>query len=355
MPPKRLRLEAKRDLLAADLAARHLTALPRRTRVYVRLPNWLGDVVMALPLLRALRASRPDAEITLVAKKQFLPLLESWAVADRTLALPPHGPGYYVFFHRLRAGYPDVWLLFTNSLRGDLEAWCSGCRQRFGLVRPGKPRPLLSHAYRVPADFDARTQHQLALWETFLRHFGLNAAPDRTPLSAPVSEPAALNAPRSTSVPLIGLIPGSENTPAKRWPVAHWRALLEAFPAARFVLFGTANDAPLTAAIAAGFDPARLEDLAGRTSLPDYAARLRTCRLLVTNDTGGMHLANALGVPLLALFGPTNPVRTGPVFTSPTRLLQPPGCPPTGGGQLADLTPETVAAALRELLAAPRS
>ena len=365
MPPKRLRLEAKRDLLAADLAARHLTALPRRTRVYVRLPNWLGDVVMALPLLRALRASRPDAEITLVAKKQFLPLLDRWAVADRTLALPPHGPGYYRFFRGLRAAYPDVWLLFTNSLRGDLEAWCSGCRQRFGLVRPGKPRPLLSHAYRVPADFDERTHHQLALWESFLRHFGLNAPPDCTPLAPSNAHPwatsasdsplSALNAQRSTSSQPIGLIPGSENTPAKRWPVAHWRALVAAFPAARFVLFGTANDAPLTAAIAAGFDPARVEDLAGRTSLPDYAARLRTCRLLVTNDTGGMHLANALGVPLLALFGPTNPVRTGPVFTSPTRLLQPPGCPPTGGGNLASLTPETVAAALRELLASPLS
>lgn len=355
MPQKRFRLEAKRDLLAADLAARALPVLPRRTRVYVRLPNWLGDVVMALPLLRALRASRPDAEITLVAKKNFLPLLQSWAVADRTLALPPHGPGYFLFFRRLRDAYPDVWLLFTNSLRGDLEAWCSGCRQRFGLVRPGKPRPFLSQAYRVPADFDERTHHQLALWENFLRHFGLNAPPDRTPLSAPVSELSAHSSQHSAPHPLIGLIPGSENTPAKRWPVAHWRALIAAFPTARFVLFGTANDAPLTAAITAGLDPARVEDLAGRTSLPDYAARLRDCRLLVTNDTGGMHLANALGVPLLALFGPTNPVRTGPVFSSPTRLLQPPGCPPTGGGSLADLTPETVAAALRELLAVPPS
>ena len=76
-------------------------------------------------------------------------------------------------------------------------------------------------------------------------------------------------------------------------------------------------------------------------------------RCLVTNDTGGMHLANALGVPLIGLFGPTNPVRTGPVFSSPARILQPPGCPPTGGGNLADLTPATVATTLRELLAPP--
>ncbi|MCX6952139.1 MAG: hypothetical protein NTV51_08225 [Verrucomicrobia bacterium] len=351
MPPKRFRLEAKRDLLSADLAARGLTTLPRRTRLYVRLPNWLGDVVMALPLLRALRASRPDAEITLLAKKPFLPLLESWGIADRTLALPPQGFGYYGFFRRLGDEHPDVWLLFTNSLRGDLEAWFSGCRQRFGLIRPGKHRPLLTHAYRVPADFDERTHHQLELWETFLRHFGLAVPPDRSPVvpSATVASPsAALNSP-----PLIGLICGSENTPAKRWPVAHWRSLIETFPKARFVLFGTANDSPLTTAIAAGFDPTRVENLAGRTGLTDYATRLCTCRLLVTNDTGGMHLANALGVPLLALFGPTNPVRTGPVFSGPARLLQPPGCAPTGGGDLAELTPATVAAALRELLARP--
>eukprot|EP01035_Chromulina_nebulosa_P006530 gene6530-biopygen5543 len=83
--------------------------------------------------------------------------------------------------------------------------------------------------------------------------------------------------------------------------------------------------------------------------------RLRASRLLVTNDTGGMHLANALGVPLVALFGPTNPIRTGPVFNSPARILQPPGCPPTGGASLHDLAPATVIAAVQEILAPPTS
>lgn len=344
MPAKRLRLEAKRDLLAADLLARGLAAEPHRTRIWIRLPNWLGDVVMALPLLRALRVSRPDAEIVLVAKTPFIPLLESWRIADRCHALPPRGPGYFLHFWRLRSEYPDVWLLFTNSLRGDSEAWLTGCRQRFGLVRAGKPRPLLSHFYRVAAGFDERTHHQLELWENFLRHFGLNTPPDRSPLST-------FNSQLSTNWP-IGLICGSENNPEKRWPVANWRALIEAFPAERFVLFGTLNDQPITSAIAAGFNATLIENLAGKTSLPAYAERLLTCRLLVTNDTGGMHLANALGVPLIALFGPTNPIRTRPVFTGPTRIVQPPGCPSTGGGSLAELTPGAVAGAVRNALAA---
>ncbi|MDP3068685.1 MAG: glycosyltransferase family 9 protein [Opitutaceae bacterium] len=340
MPEKRFRLEAKRDLLAADLAARGRTALPRRTRVWIRLPNWLGDVVIALPLLRALRASRPDAEITLVGKKQFLPLLESWGVADRYHPLPPQGLGYFFHFRKLRHEFPDVWLLLTNSLRGDLEARLTGCRQRFGLVRPGKSRPLLSHAYAVSADFDERTHPQLELWEKFFRHFGLAAPLDVTPLQ-PTSAPATAT---------IALICGSENTPAKRWPIPHWRALIESLPKERFVLLGTANDRSITTAIAEGFSPDRVENLAGKTDLPAFVAQLRAARLLVTNDTGGMHLANALGIPLLALFGPTNPLRTGPVFSSPARILQPPGCPLTGGGDLSDLTPDTVAAALRASL-----
>jgi heptosyltransferase II len=353
IPPKRLRLEARRDLLGADLRARNLPALPRKTRVWVRLPNWLGDVVMALPLLRALRVSRPDAEITLIAKDRFLPLLATWKVADRLLALPPRGgPGYFAYFWQLRQDYPDTYLLFTNSLRGDLEAWLTRCRQRFGIVRPGQGRPLLTQAYHLPADFNEQEHHQLELWENFLRHFGLHLAPDRSPL--PSAIPPARHSPGEGGNPpsAIGLIPGSENNPEKRWPVLHWRALIEALPAERFVLFGTAQDVAIASAIAAGFEPARVENLAGRTDLLTYGERLRACRLLVTNDTGGMHLANALGVPLLALFGPTNPVRTSPVFTAPVRILQPPGCASTGGGALAALAPATVIAATQELLAA---
>lgn len=343
VPEKRLRLESRRNLLGADLRLRHLSALPRRTRIWVRLPNWLGDVVMAVPLLRALRASRPDAEITLVARKQFLPLLQQWSIADRLHALPARGAGYFAHFWRMRAEYPDVALLFTNSFRGDFEAWLTRAPQRFGIARPGKPRPLLSHVYRVPRDFDERTHHQLELWENFLRQFGLEGRLDRSPVSA---APGIRHA-------AVALIPGSENTPEKRWPVAHWRALITAFPEKQFVVFGTANDQPIATAVVSGSDSRRVRNVAGQTDLPGFAQALAACEALVTNDTGGMHLGNALGVPLIALFGPTNPVRTGPIFSGPTTVLQPPGCPRAGGGSLADLLPETVAASLRSLLASP--
>ena len=358
IPEKRLRLESKRNLLAADLAVRQLTTPPRTTRVFIRLPNWLGDVVIALPLLRALRISRPDAEITLIAKAAFLPLLEIAGVADRLEPLPRRSLGYFLHFWRLRRRHPDVYLLLTNSTRGDLEAWLTCCRQRFGLVKKGHRRPLLTHRYIAPADFDERQNHQLALWENLFRHFGLNTPLNRTPFETPI-RPGSQASHTTPPFPIperftIGFIAGSENCPEKRWPLAHWRLLAEKllaeFPNATLELFGTANDQTITAAIADGLNPARVHDLAGKTDLPAYVEKLRSCRLLVTNDTGGMHLANALGVPLLALFGPTNPVRTGPVFTAPFEILQPPDCPPTGGAVLADLLPETVLAAVRRLL-----
>ena len=353
VPARRLRFEAKRSLLEAELPIRSLAAHPRRTRIWIRLPNWLGDVAMALPLLWALRTSRPDAEITLVTQPQFVPLLEKLRVADHLHPLPPRGFGYFAHFLKIRGEFPDVWLLFTNSLRGDGEAWLAGCPQRFGIRRPGRSRPLLTHRYHVPADFDESRHHQFELWENFLRSFGLAGPVDRTAFAPP----AGTGPPRRP----IGLIAGSENAPEKRWPVAHWRALIESLPGEQFILFGTAGDRAITAVIAAGFEAPRVENAAGQTDLSTLADRLRTCRVLVTNDTGGMHLANALAVPLIALFGPTNPVRTGPIFGPNgmagdfprVRILQPPGCPPTGGGALADLTPSTVTSAVREFLATP--
>jgi heptosyltransferase-2 len=346
IPARRLRLEAKRNLLDADLHLRGLAALPRKTRLWIRMPNWLGDVVMALPLLRAIRASRPDARITLLAKAQFLPVLEQLGIADQVRSLPPPGPGYWLHFHRLRHEYPDCCLLLTNSLRGDLEAWLTRCPQRFGLVRPGRPRPLLTHVWRVPAPFDEQSFHQVKLWEEFLRHFGLNAAPDFTPLRLSTFDVRP-------SVSVIGLICGSENDPEKRWSIAHWRTLITrimaAHPKFRFQLLGTANDRAVTNAVALDLGVS-VENLAGRTDLTAFAACLAECRLLISNDTGGMHLANALGVPVLALFGPTNPLRTAPVFHAPVRVLQPAGCPPAGGGNLADLSPDAVFAAATEML-----
>lgn len=345
-PATRLRLSCKRDITAADFASLGIDSYPATgDRFVIRLPNWLGDVVMALPLVRAIRAGRPDAHLTLIAKKAFVPLLEATGLAQRVVALPDKGAGYWKTFRAMRQDYTDTHILFTNSTRGDLEARVMGSLQRFGMVRPGKTRRLLSHGWRLPESLDETRTHQTRVWEKWLREaHGLEVPLDLAPF-----RPASLigSGPVANRV---GLVCGTENFPAKRWPVSHWRELvgklLAENPAVEIRLFGTANDLPITTEVAAGFAPARVLNLAGKTGLPDYCRELTGCAVLACNDTGGMHLANMLGVPLVAIFGPTNPVRTGPVFEANAAVLLPPGAPETGGADITGVSPDRVAAAV---------
>ena len=120
--------------------------LSRRTNFFVRMPNWLGDVIMAIPVLMAIRKGRPDVRFTLVAKPQFIPLLRKFELGEDYLALPEKGLSYFLNFRELLKCKPDNYLLFTNSLRGDIEAYVSGSHQRFGLNSPNRSRLLLTHA-----------------------------------------------------------------------------------------------------------------------------------------------------------------------------------------------------------------
>ncbi len=291
-PTRRFRLESKRNLLPAQLTSLGLARPPRNTHFFIRLPNWLGDVVMALPLLRGLRKGRPDAALTLLAPAAFLPLLEKLEVGDRYLAVPETNSAQRKFFRGLREEHPDTYILFTNSLRGDLGAKATEAPQRFGMLRQGKRRPLLTHAWRVPDDLDEDQIHQTRVWEKFFQHFGLKEDLDFSPMAWPSPPP-------KHSSSSLGFICGTENFPEKRWPVERWRDLIRSIlathPDARIHLFGTARDAAVTAAVADGFDAGNVANLAGKTNLLEFADALRACDVVICNDTGGMHPANVLG------------------------------------------------------------
>lgn len=320
-----------------------------KTRFWFRMPNWLGDVVMALPLIMAIKKGRPDAEITLLAQKPLIPLLEKLGIADRVIGLPKKDWKYFFRFWKLRDEYPETEFLFTNSERGDIEAWIIGAPQRFGMERPGKKRRLLTNTWAMPEGFDETQIHQMNVWEICLRHFGLKEAPDIRPFRELFSDNSG------SYPPTIGLICGTENNPEKRWPIAKWRELIELiirnYPGYKIHLYGTARDKEITRQVASGFDDKSVLDLAGRTDLIRFAEGLARCEVVVCNDTGGMHLANALGTPVIAIFGPTNPVRTGPVFEGKKVILQPDGCPPTGGVEIAGVLVPRVFQALEEFIA----
>lgn len=345
-PRKRFKLSPKKNYLEAQNSYLGRSEVPRVARIWIRMPNWLGDVVMALPLLRALRKGRPDMEITLIGKAAFKPLFDRLEVGDQFIPLPKQGRGYFSEFYKQRHQYPDCYLLFTNSFRSDLEAFLTRCDQRLGMLRPGKKRPLLTAPYPLPAAIDETKVHQTKVWEDMFRHYGLLEALDTTALARNVDAQAR---------PQIGLICGTENSPEKRWPVSHWRQLVEqviaTHPDVEILLFGTPADDAITREVATDFPTDRITNLAGKTNLDEFCDGLKHCRAIVCNDTGGMHLANMLGTPVVAIFGPTNPVRTGPVFDAPAAILQPEGCPATGGMPIDQVTADTAYKALAPHLA----
>ncbi|WP_158279930.1 glycosyltransferase family 9 protein [Coraliomargarita sinensis] len=342
---KRFSFPEKRNEIALSNRLHGYDKLPRKVRFWVRLPNWLGDVVMALPVLRAIREARPDFEFTLIGKAGFEPLVDRLGVADHFIPLPKRGSGYFCAFYRMRKMYPDTYYILTNSFRGDLEAYLTSCAQRFGMVRPGKRRPLLTNAYHLSEDIDERQLHQTSVWEGMARKYGLKGAIDYSPVKQTKIEKCPGR---------VGLICGTENSPEKRWPVEHWRSLitglLEVDQVSEVVLYGTPADRTITDQVAAGFDPERVWNLAGETDLAQFCDELSGCELVCCNDTGGMHLANMLGTPVVAIFGPTNPVRTGPIFSTPHRILQPDGCPATGGVPIREVSPQSCLQAALEVL-----
>jgi len=330
---KRFRMPKKRNQLALSNRIHGYETTPRKTRLWVRLPNWLGDVVMALPILRAIRAGRPDFEFTLIGKAAFKPLVDRLGVADHFIPLPERGGVYFRAFYELRSSYPDTYLLLTNSFRGDFEAFLTRCQQRFGMIRPGKRRPLLTDPYVLPADIDEVQMHQTVIWEMMARRYGLEEDLDYSPIQV-----TRIN----RKLNRVGLICGTENSPEKRWPVTHWRKLveqlIEAKPEVEIVLYGTPADREITDAVCYGFAPEQVSNLAGQTNLSEFCDGLSSCAVVSCNDTGGMHLANMLGTPVIAVFGPTNPVRTGPIFSTPHVILQPKNCPVTGGMPIEEVT-----------------
>ncbi|MBT5715760.1 MAG: hypothetical protein HOI70_02490 [Opitutae bacterium] len=304
------------------------STLPRKLVFVIRMPNWLGDIMMAIPILKAISKSRPDVKFILLCKPQYKSLLKYLRVGDvffssvNIFSLT----GLTVAF-RIRKLFPDCHFLFTNSFHGDFEAFLIGSVHRFGLRRPGKPRPLLSHLFRPNRHIldGAKSVHQTTLWTMLGSHFGLDCSIDYSPLIKTV-KPSSLK---------IGIILGSENLPAKRWSTDKWselcKLLLESNKSVLISLYGTKKEVGDAYAISHELDRSRLCDLTGKTSLPELADEFASCEIVVGCDSGGVHLANSLGTKVIVLFGPTNPQITKPCYDSPLIVIQPKDSPSEGG------------------------
>ncbi len=285
----------------------------------VRAPNWIGDALLSLPALRDLRRNFPAARLEILARGWVAQLYEAVAEVDGIHV----SRGLRADAELLR-GRCDTTVLLPNSLHCALPPFLARVPERWGFASAGRA-PLLTRAGRIPAA--VRGHSQVYYYRAMLAAIGLHvsAAPDAA-LRCPDAwrdEGRALLAQGAGCGAWLGLNAGAFFGGAKRWLPARFAALADRAArlwGARVVLVGSADERPLADAIAAQMQaPARV--LAGQTTLSGLAGVLAHLRLLLTNDSGPMHLAAALGVPVVAVFGPTDWRETAP-FGARQRVLR---------------------------------
>ena len=271
-------------------------------RILIRGSNWLGDSVISIPAVRAIKRGRPDAHVTVLTPEKIAAVWRLVPEVDAVISLG--GKSLWKTVRLLRAEPEfDVGIAFPNSLRVALELWLAGLPRRVGYA--GHHRRWLLNQVVRKVERKGPPLHQAEHYLDLARSLGADAEAGEIALTAP--------APIGTLQPRMGLCPGAEYGPAKRW-LAERFAATAATIGGQWVLFGTAKDAEVGAAIAAELGESCI-NLIGKTTLDELIEELRKCRLLLTNDTGTMHLATLLGVPVVAVFGSTEPSLTGPLGT----------------------------------------
>ena len=274
-------------------------------RILIRGTNWLGDSIISAGAVRAIKRGRPDAHITVAARAKIAPVWKLVPEVDEVLALENRG---LFAVARLLKNQPtfDVAILFPNSLRSALEVWLAGVPRRVGYA--GHYRRWLLNQIVPARSRRGPIEHQVHSYLHIAQDLGANATLETTPTTAQSPQ-------RTHETVKIGLCPGAEYGPAKRWLPERFAEVASGIAAQRSVqwlLFGTAADSGIGAQIAAQIGD-RCTNLIGQTTLEQLIAELRECRLLLTNDTGTMHLATLLGVPVVAVFGSTENRLTGPL------------------------------------------
>jgi heptosyltransferase-2 len=327
--------------------------MPEAENILVRGVNWLGDAVMTTPALMRLRETRPNARITMLTPEKLAGLYLGQSCIDDVIAISP-GDTVWKVGRMLRGRSFTTGIAFPNSVRSALELWLAMIPKRIGIGRPllltqSLPRRVgaVKMRKRSASEVERRIRdnsspdvfpaesHHVHDYLHIMSALGasIEPTPPRVEVGANAIEQVRekFGLTRMAGRPWFGLVPGAEYGPAKRWPAERFVEMavaLEKKTNCRWVAFGAAADHELVEKIGkdAGGD---ILNLAGRTTLQELAAALKICELVVTNDTGPMHLASAVGAPVVAIFGSTSPELTGPVFSNHARIIrQPPPCAP---------------------------
>lgn len=292
-------------------------------RLLVIGPSWVGDMVMAQSLFMTLKARQPEATISVVAPKWSQPILERMPEVDEVLPLAVgHGElglaSRRELASRLRGRF-DRAIVLPRSWKAALVPFMARIPERVGFVG--------EHRYGLLKE--RRKLDKQVLDQTVKRFVSLGL-----PLEEAASGDFAIPKPRLqidrdnlvnlrlahslSSRPAIGMMPGAEYGPAKQWPISHFHALAERLVKDGFEVrvLGGAKDHAVGEEIVQGL--AHTHNLCGKTQLADAVDLLADCRQVVTNDSGLMHVAAAVGVRIHALYGSSSPAYTPPLTDNAT-------------------------------------
>jgi heptosyltransferase II len=306
-------------------------------KILVRATNWIGDAVMSLPALRAIRDRYPDSRISVLARPWVSALYDGESCIDELISLEgAAGPRDWLTKWRLAAGLRsrdfDLSLLFPNSFESAAVVRLAGAKRRIGYARDGRS-PLLTDAISVPAKNDI-PRHERYYYLELLRRAGIiDTLPDVPAIRFEQSEAAAARGRKlfeslGIGLPVIGVSPGAAYGSAKRWlpeRFAETAASLAADRHASIAIFGSAAEKDLCEQVAIA---AKGTNLAARTTLREFIDLTAACDLYLTNDSGAMHVASALGVPSVTVFGPTDEFATGPTGPLARIIREPVDCAP---------------------------
>ena len=283
--------------------------------------NWIGDSIISMPAIQAFRAAHPSAAITMLVKRKIAPLWKMHRAPDRILCLDPGLMGTRQAIHHLKAERFEKAYILPNSFRSAFIPFAAQVPERIGFS--GHFRQIMLTDIVIPSSRPDRF-HQAFEYMDLLVPEQAGAKPP-APSIAPDEEALRAVSARLAPLPrpLIGFLPGAARGPSKRWPPGHFIELgqrLISEDRCGIAVMGAPGEERLCRNIAKALGTGAL-NLAGTLSFEEWAAALKQCDLVISNDSGGMHISAALGVPLIALFGVTDPGKTGPLGPQ-ARILQ---------------------------------
>jgi heptosyltransferase II len=309
-------------------------------KILIRATNWVGDAIMALPAIRAIR-NHPGAHIAILARPYVADIYRDQNVAHELIIYDHRGKhagisGRERLASELRSRKFDVAILLQNAFDAAWLAWRAGIPQRIGYARDARSI-LLTKAVPVPKP-DEIPAHEKFYYLQLLRRAGwIDSVPDEPFIKLQVNEVCRNRA--AEQLAAAGVRPhaiklaigaGAAYGSAKCWPPSRFAELANQLQAqwdADVILFGAAGETDVSSAIASEMRRAPI-DLTGKTTVTDLPALLSQCHVFIGNDSGAMHVAAAVGLPTVAIFGPTDAFGTAPVTPRHSIVRQQPYCSP---------------------------